>query len=201
MGPLPKGENYPPISQGAGVLISYFSFVISPSLLLYSFKFADFLAAAALRAFLGMNGKALDAVSDDRPEGALGGADTAVPAQVAVDLVPGQLPAFTGAAFFLQDVLLVFTFKISHCREHRVRGVLAEPAQRSFYHRPEDLAQGRQVFDLALSIANAVEDMQRLVAADAAGHTFAAGLIHTEPEIEFGNIYHAVIGIHDDHAA
>ena len=42
---------------------------------------------------------------------------------------------------------------------------------------------------------------EHLVAADTAGRAFAAGFIHAEPEIEFRDIDHAIIFVHDDHPA
>ena len=54
---------------------------------------------------------------------------------------------------------------------------------------------------LALAAADALEDLEHPLGADAAGRALAAGLVLREVEEEAGHVDHAGVLVHDDHAA
>ena len=112
-----------------------------------------------------------------------------------------QRRADARAAVLVADVLDVFLAEVADGGEHRVRGGLAQAAERRVL---DHFAQVDQPLDVALfapALADAVEDFQHPLGADAAGHALAARFLLDELEEEAGDVDHAAILVHDDQAA
>jgi hypothetical protein len=85
--------------------------------------------------------------------------------------------------------------------KHGVGGRLAQAAKRRGL---DVLAQPLQLFDvafLALAVDDALQNLQHAPRADAARRALAAALVHGEIQEEAGDIHHAVVFVHHDHAA
>ena len=96
---------------------------------------------------------------------------------------------------------LVLVTEVTDRREHGVGGRLAEAAERGLADR---LAEGHEALDvalLALTVADALHDLEHPLGADAARRALAAALFLRELEEEAGDVDHAGVLVHDDDAA
>ena len=112
-----------------------------------------------------------------------------------------QVLAHAGPAPLRDDVVLELVAEVAQGREHRVRRALAEPAERRVADHPAQLVERLEVLVGRLAVREAVEDPQRLVEADPARDALAAALRVGELDEVAGDVDHAVVFVHDDHAA
>ena len=98
-------------------------------------------------------------------------------------------------------MLLILLAEVGEGAQDRVRGGLAQAAEGGVLDNLGETLEALDVFHRAPAVRDAVEDLQHAAVADAAGRTLAAGLVHGEFEEELRDGDHAVVLIHDDHAA
>ena len=164
-------------------------------------ELAGGLTGAALDALLGVDDVRLLELARDRSDRTLACAERAALALVGVDRVGDEFRALAGAALLVLDVLHVFIHEVLERGLDRVRGRLAETAERSLAHRVGDVLHLDDVVLSAATFGDLVEIVEELASADAAGSALTAALIDREVEVELGDVNHAVRLVHDDQAA
>ena len=164
-------------------------------------EFAFFLAGAALDALGGVDEMRFLAFALDGIDGAIAGAEGAADAELRVDVVGQQGFALPCRTLVVADVGDVFVIEVFQGREHGVRGGLPQSAERRVLDDVAQVAQVLQVLHGAFALGDAGEDFQEALVADAAGGAFPAGFLHDELQVEFGDRHHAVVLVHDNHAA
>ena len=164
-------------------------------------ELAGGLAGAALDALLGVDDVRLLELARDRPDRALAGAERAALALVGINRVGDELRALAGAALLVVDVLHVFVHEVLERGLDRVRGRLAETAERGLAHGVGDVLHLDDVVLSAAAFGDLVEIVEEFASADAAGSALSAALIDGEVEVELGDVDHAVRLVHDDQAA
>lgn len=113
----------------------------------------------------------------------------------------GELLADARAAAARADVVFELVPEVPHGRQHRVRGRLAEAAQRGVADHPAELVEDFEVFLGALAVGEARQIVQALVEAGAAGNALAAAFRVGEFDEVAGHVDHAVVFVHHHHAA
>ena len=159
------------------------------------------LAGAALDALGGVDDVRLLHRAGDRARRALPRAHSAALALRRVDLVLHKPRALARAALLVPDVLHVLVHEVLQGRPDRVGRRLAEAAERGLVHGVADLAHVGDVLLGAAALADLLEVVQQLPAADAARRALAAALVDREVEVELGDVDDAVRLVHDDEAA
>src|ERR1035438_4756622 len=109
--------------------------------------------------------------------------------------------ADTGAAAMAHDVVFILLTEVANGGEHRIGGGLPEAAERTLAdHSAQFIEEGHVIGD-STPIRDGIEYAERLVEPDPAWDAFAAGLGVGELDEVAGHIDHAVVFIHDHHAA
>ena len=109
--------------------------------------------------------------------------------------------ADAGAAAVGDNMVFVFVAEVADGGEHGIGRGLAERAERAVADHAAQLVEKIEVLRGAAAGGDGVEDAQGLVEADAAGDAFAARLGVRELDEVAGHVDHAVVFVHDDHAA
>ena len=104
-------------------------------------------------------------------------------------------------AVLVADVLDVLLAEMADRRKHGVRGRLAQAAQRRVLDHFAEFDEPIDVGLFAAAFADAVEDFEHPLGADAAGDALAARFFLHEFEEVAGDVDHAAILVHDDQAA
>ena len=112
-----------------------------------------------------------------------------------------QLLADAGAAAMRDNVVFVLVAEVANGGEHGVGRGLAEGAERTVANHAAKLIEKIEMLRCAAAGGDGVENAQGLVEADAARDAFAAGLGVREFDEVAGDVDHAVVFVHDDHAA
>ena len=136
----------------------------------------------------------------DRADGAVAGALGAALALVG-DLELEEPHAGAGGALLVAHVGDVLVLEVAQRGEDRVRGRLAEAAERRVLDRVGQVLELDEHLLGALAGADLLEHLEHAAGADAAGRALAAGLVLGEPEVELRHRGHAVLVGEDDHAA
>src|SRR5450830_1580179 len=108
-----------------------------------------------------------------------------------VDGVGEQGLTLVGWALAVGDVRLVLPAEVLEGGEHRVRGGLAQAAQRVVPHQGGQVLQLLEIPLLALALGDADEDLQHPLGAHPAERAFPTGLALGEVQEEAGHIHHA----------
>ena len=112
-----------------------------------------------------------------------------------------QVRTDTGRTFLITDVGKVLIGKGIHGGQNRVRHGLTEATKCSVL---DVNGEGLHFFKISLgtgAMGDLFKGLPETLGADTARGTFTAGLIHGEVEEELGDVDHAGIFVHDDHAA
>ena len=109
--------------------------------------------------------------------------------------------ADAGLAVLVADVRLVLVAEVADVGQHRVGRRLAEAAERRLLDRLAEVDEALDVALLALAVADARDDLEHALGADAAGRALAAALLLDEVEEEARHVDHAGVLVHDDEAA
>ena len=112
-----------------------------------------------------------------------------------------QVLAHAGPAALGQDVVLELVAVVPQAGEHRVGRALAQAAERHVTDHAAELVEGQEIAVGGRALREAVQDAQRLVEAHTAWHALAAGLGARELDEVARHVDHAVVFVHDDHAA
>ncbi len=113
----------------------------------------------------------------------------------------GQVLAHAGTAAVSSQVVFEFVTEVPHRGEHGIGGRLPQPAQRGVADHSAQFVQGVQILFRSLPSRELVQDAERLIESHAAGHTLAARLRVSKLDEIAGDVHHAVVVIHYDHAA
>ena len=98
-------------------------------------------------------------------------------------------------------MLEVFVLEVAEGGEDGVGGGLAEAAEGGLLHGAADVLDFLDVVEFALAVGDFFEEGEEGAGADAAGGALAAGFVDAEFLVEAGDVDHAVVFVHDDHAA
>ena len=90
--------------------------------------------------------------------------------------------------FYVRDV---FVFEVAQRRQNRVRGGLPQSAQRRLFHCEGDFFQAFDVFHLAFSRGDFLEDFMDVLRAHSARNALSARFVFGEVYEVFCNLYHA----------
>ena len=112
-----------------------------------------------------------------------------------------QLFADAGGTAMRHDVILEFVAEMTQGGEDGIRRGLAKSTKRAFTNVAAEFVEKLEVMHGARAFGDAVENAQRFVETDTARNTFSAGLGVGELDEVAGDIDHAVVFIHDHHAA
>jgi len=102
---------------------------------------------------------------------------------------------------FIPNMGFIFIPKIFNGGKDRFGTSLPQPAKGGIADRMADFDEQVDVFFLTFPLGNAGKDFKHLRGSQAAGAAFPAGFGLSKTEEEAGNFHHAVILIHDHHAA
>ena len=114
-----------------------------------------------------------------------------------VDLVADQRGAFAGRAFSLQ-VRFVFVAEVLERGQHGIGCRLAQPADAARHDTARQLFELFQIPFAAVARADAIQDLQHPLRADAAERALAARLVLREAQEVAGDVDHA-IGVVEHH--
>ena len=95
----------------------------------------------------------------------------------------------------------IFLTEIPESGNNRVRSCLAERAEAGDLHVFRQLLDPVELLQSRLALGDVVEHLQETVRSDPAGHTFAAGFLAGEFQIELRDIHHTGVFVHDDQSA
>ena len=109
--------------------------------------------------------------------------------------------ADAGFAVVVADVGLELVAEVADVAEHRVGRRLAEAAEGGVLDGLAEFDERLDVAFLALAVADAGDDLEHALGADAAGRALAAALLLGELQEEAGHVDHAAVLVHDDEAA
>src|ERR1035438_1152174 len=109
--------------------------------------------------------------------------------------------ADTGAAAMSHDVVFILLAEVADGGEYRIGGGLPEAAERALADHPAQFIEEGHVIGDSAAIRDGIEYAERLVEPDPAWDAFAAGLGVGELDEVAGHVDHAVVFVHDDHAA
>ena len=112
-----------------------------------------------------------------------------------------QVFADSRAAALGANVIFEFVPEMAHGGEHGIGRALAQAAQGSIADHAAHFVQAVEIGGGGVAVGEGVQNAQRLIQADAAGDAFAAGFRVGEFDEVAGHVHHAVVFIHDHHAA
>src|SRR5699024_136557 len=122
-------------------------------------------------------------------------------ADLRVDDVAHQVAALVRRTRLVAHVRHVLVPKVVHRGEHGIRCGLPQRAQGSVPDDAGEVPEFGQVFFGAPPFGDFFEQLQQPLIADAARGALAAGFLYGEFEVELGYGDHAVVLVHDNHAA
>ena len=134
-------------------------------------------------------------------DGAFFGAKTALPALFGIDRINHKVFADVRGATFVHDVRDVFVSEVSKRGKDRVGSGLTESAERVASYVRGEFFKRVQIVHSRFSVDDFGEKFEHSLRSDTAGRAFSAGFVVNEFHIEFRNVYHTVVFVHDDRAA
>ena len=118
-----------------------------------------------------------------------------------VDGIYGKVFADMCGTFFILNVSKIFVIEGCKGGDYRVCSTLAEGAEGVCLAGVADSLKLFKVFHGCFAFGDLGKYLEHSLGADTAGRTFSAGFVTDEFHIEFCNVNHAVIFIHNDCAA
>ena len=146
-------------------------------------------AGAALDTLLRINDVRVLDRADDGVVGAVPCAQGTALTLIRINVVGEECFTYAGRAAFLLNMGLVFVTEEPQGGKHRVGSRLSKSAEGIVLNVIAELLQFVQIFHGSLTLGDLGQDLQHTSGTDAAGSTFAAGLLHRKLQEELGNIY------------
>ena len=112
-----------------------------------------------------------------------------------------QFLAHAGRAAPRENVIFKLVAEVPHGGEHRIGRRLSQAAERAVANVAAQFVQEFEMMRRARAFGDAIQNAQALVQADAAGDAFAARFRVRELDEVAGDVDHAVVFVHHDHAA
>ena len=118
-----------------------------------------------------------------------------------IDGIYGKVFANMCGAMFILNVCKIFVIEGSKSGDDRVCGALSKGAKGVALAGVTDGFKFFEIFHGCFAFGDFGKNFEHSLGADSAGRTFSAGFVADEFHIEFCNVYHAVIFVHNDCAA